>query len=84
MEAMCSGTPVLASRIDGNVGLLGEDYAGYFEPGDARALAQALLALRSNAPALAQLQTQCAAHAPLFAPAAERAALHRWVQDLSR
>lgn len=84
MEAVCSGTPVLASRIDGNVGLLGEDYAGYFEPGDAHALAQALLALRSNAPALAQLQAQCAARAHLFAPAAERAALHRWVEDLSR
>jgi putative glycosyltransferase (TIGR04348 family) len=83
MEAMCSGTPVLASRIDGNVGLLGEDYAGYFEPGDAQALAQALLALRTNAPALEQLQAQCAVRAPLFAPAAERAALHRWVQALS-
>ena len=83
MEAMCSGTPVLASRIDGNVGLLGEDYAGYFEPGDAHALAQALLALRTNARALAQLQAQCAVRAPLFAPAAERAALHRWVQALS-
>ena len=83
MEAMCSGTPVLASRIDGNVGLLGEDYAGYFEPGDAHALAQALLALRTNARALEQLQAQCAVRAPLFAPAAERAALHRWVQALS-
>ena len=83
MEAVCSGTPVLASRIDGNVGLLGEDYTGYFEAGDARALAQALLALRSNAPALAQLQAQCAVRAPLFAPPAERAALHRWVQALS-
>ena len=82
MEAICSGTPVLASRIDGNVGLLGEDYAGYFEPGDASALAQALLALRTDAPALAQLKAQCALRAPLFAPSAERAALHRWVQDL--
>ena len=83
MEAMCSGTPVLASRIDGNVGLLGEEYAGYFEPGDAHALAQALWALRTNARALAQLQAQCALRAPLFAPPAERAALHRWVQALS-
>ena len=83
MEAMCSGTPVLASRIDGNVGLLGEDYAGYFEPGDAHGLAQALWALRTNAPALAQLQAQCAVRAPLFAPPAERAALHSWVQALS-
>ncbi len=83
MEAMCSGSPVLASRIDGNVGLLGEDYAGYFEPGDAHALANALLALRTNTPALKQLQAQCAVRAPLFAPAAERAALHRWVKALS-
>ena len=83
MEAICSGTPVLASRIDGNVGLLGEDYAGYFEPGDAHGLSQALLALRTNAPALDQLKVQCAARAPLFAPQAERAGLHRWVQALS-
>ena len=82
MEAICSGTPVLASHIDGNVGLLGEDYAGYFEPGDAHALAQALMALRTQALALAQLKAQCALRAPLFAPPAERAALHRWVQDL--
>ena len=82
MEAICSGTPVLASHIDGNVGLLGEDYAGYFEPGDAHALAQALMALRTQALALAQLKAQCALRAPLFAPSAERAALHRWLQDL--
>jgi hypothetical protein len=28
MEAICSGVPVLASRIAGNIGMLGEDYAG--------------------------------------------------------
>jgi putative glycosyltransferase (TIGR04348 family) len=85
MEAICSGTPVLASRIDGNVGLLGEDYAGYFEPGDAQALAHLLQACRSpqNGPSLmAHLRHQCALRAPLFEPQAERAALHRWVQDL--
>ena len=30
MEAVRSGTPVLASRIPGNVGMLGLDYPGYF------------------------------------------------------
>src|SRR5690606_17615691 len=30
LEAVRCGTPVLASRIDGNVGMLGEAYAGYF------------------------------------------------------
>jgi putative glycosyltransferase (TIGR04348 family) len=85
MEAMCSGTPVLASRIDGNVGLLGEDYAGLFEPGNAQSLADLLLACRSPQTGhalVAHLQHQCALRAPLFEPSAERAALHRWVQDL--
>jgi putative glycosyltransferase (TIGR04348 family) len=85
MEAMCSGTPVLASRIDGNVGLLGKDYTGLFEPGNAQALADLLLACRSphtGHALVAHLQHQCALRAPLFEPSAERAALHRWVQDL--
>jgi putative glycosyltransferase (TIGR04348 family) len=85
MEAICSGTPVLVSRIDGNMGLLGEGYAGVFEPGDAQGLAERLLACRdtTGGPVLmAQLQGQCALRAPLFEPQAERAALHRWVQDL--
>jgi glycosyltransferase involved in cell wall biosynthesis len=85
MEAVCSGTPVLASRIDGNVGLLGEDYAGYFEPGDAPALAHFLQACRTTQNRhnlVAHLRHQCALRAPLFEPQAERAALHRWVQDL--
>ena len=30
----------MASRIAGNVGLLGEDYAGYFSTGDTRELAR--------------------------------------------
>lgn len=34
IEAMFCGTPVLASRISGNVGLLGEDYPAYFDYGD--------------------------------------------------
>ena len=33
MEAVRSGTPVLASRVAGNVGMLGADYEGYFEHG---------------------------------------------------
>ena len=31
LEAMAMGVPVLASRIEGNLGLLGDDYPGYFE-----------------------------------------------------
>jgi putative glycosyltransferase (TIGR04348 family) len=85
MEAICSGTPVLATRIDGNVGLLGEDYGGLFDVGDACALAVLLRACRAPAQGgglLATLAGQCALRAPLFDPRAEQAALHRWVHDL--
>jgi glycosyltransferase involved in cell wall biosynthesis len=82
MEAVLSGTPVLASRIPGNIGMLGEDYAGYFAPGNAQALADLLKRCRQDAGLLVQLQAQCALRAPLFAPEAEAAALHKLVQDL--
>jgi putative glycosyltransferase (TIGR04348 family) len=41
-EAAVAGVPILASRMDGNVGLLGRDYPGYFPVGDTRALARLL------------------------------------------
>lgn len=95
MEAVCSGTPVLASRVSGNVGLLGADYAGYFEHGDADALAGLLLRCRreqvaSAAPPgenptgglLERLRRQCAIRAPLFDPARERAALLSLIDEL--
>ncbi len=91
MEAVCSGTPVLASRIDGNVGMLGADYAGYFEPGNASALVELLLRWRAaqavqGTPGdlVQRLQAQCAARARLFAPSAEQAALQALVHDLLR
>jgi putative glycosyltransferase (TIGR04348 family) len=84
MEAAACGTAVLASRVDGNVGMLGEDYAGYFPWGDAAALAALILRCRNadSDPLLATLQRQCAKRAPLFAPEAERAALHSLVREL--
>jgi putative glycosyltransferase (TIGR04348 family) len=87
MEAIRSGTPVLASRIDGNVGMLGADYAGYFPWGDAQALANLLLRCRDDAHGAAsifsRLQAQCRLRAPLFEPAAERTALLALLQELT-
>jgi glycosyltransferase involved in cell wall biosynthesis len=72
LEAVQSGTPVLASRISGNVGMLGADYAGYFDVGDAAGLA-ALVKRSATAPDFwAHLQTQCALRAELFEPAVEK------------
>jgi putative glycosyltransferase (TIGR04348 family) len=82
IEAVRSGTPVLASRIDGNVGLLGPDYAGYFEPGDDAALARLLEQARDDADMLAGLRRQIGWRAPRFAPEAEAGTLQRLVEEL--
>jgi len=75
IESIRSGTAVLASRIDGNVGLLGDDYAGYFPVGDAGALADILVRLRDDPAMLPLLQHQCAARSGAFDPTIEAAAL---------
>jgi len=82
IEAVTSGVPVLASDIGGNRGMLGADYAGYFAPGDAAALARLIDRALTDAAFIALLHRQCAARAPLFAPAAEQAALLQLVDNL--
>jgi putative glycosyltransferase (TIGR04348 family) len=85
MEAAACGTPVLASDIAGNLGMLGADYAGYFPWGDAQSLAALILRCRNadgTDKLLTKLQRQCAKRAPLFAPGAERAALSGLVREL--
>lgn len=88
MEAIRGGTPVLASRIDGNLGMLGGDYAGCFEASDAAGLAALLrrcaagLADPAADSLLARITRQCERRAPLFDPDRERAAVLRLVADL--
>ncbi len=82
IEALRSGTPVIASNIDGNLGLLGSDHGGLFPVGDDAALAALLERARDDAAMLAALQRQGDLRAPLFTPQAEAAALHRIVAGL--
>jgi putative glycosyltransferase (TIGR04348 family) len=82
IEALRSGTPVLASRVDGNTGLLGGDWPLLFEPGDDQGLAAQLRRLRAAPAILTDLSPRIAALADDFAPERERAALHALVADL--
>ena len=82
IEAITRGTPVLASRIAGNLGLLGEDYEGGFDFGDDAQLATLLQRCRDESAMLARLQAQCALRAPRFAPDQERADLRALVRRL--
>ncbi len=82
IEAVTSGVAVLASDISGNRGMLGEEYAGYFPPGDAAALAALIERCASDIPFHALLQRQCALRAALFTPEAEQTALLQLVENL--
>jgi glycosyltransferase involved in cell wall biosynthesis len=81
IEAVASGVPVVASRIPGNIGMLGRDYEGYFPVGDAAQLARVLERASRDAAFLTRLRQQCALRAPLFAPARERAEVSKLVAD---
>jgi putative glycosyltransferase (TIGR04348 family) len=86
IEALRLGTPVLASRIDGNVGLLGRDYAGYFRWGNATQLSAMLVQCRASMlrgeGLLPRLTGQCRALSPRFDPGAEAAALEGVLAEL--
>ena len=75
VEAVTAGTPVLGSRMSGNVGMLGRDYVGWFEVGDAAGLAALVTRCANDRTFLERLVRQCAQRAPLFSPRAEAAAL---------
>ena len=82
IEAVTAGVPVLASDISGNRGMLGDDYAGYFAPGDSDALAQLIARTQADPGFYARLRAQCDARAMLFSPARERAALLQLLDNL--
>jgi putative glycosyltransferase (TIGR04348 family) len=82
VEAVSSGTPVLASRIPGHVGLLGADHPGLFEPGDAAALATLIGRCLDEPAMLPALSAAAARRAPLFEPAREQATLRGLMAEL--
>ncbi|HXV07286.1 MAG TPA: selenoneine biosynthesis selenosugar synthase SenB [Burkholderiales bacterium] len=82
VEAVTAGTAVLASRVSGNVGMLGHGYAGYFPAGDAQALARLVQRCWSDAAFHRRLARECRARRALFTPAHERAALLRVLSEM--
>ena len=81
-EALASRVPVLSTRIDGSMGVLGRDHPGLFPVGDAVALT-ALLARAENDPAfLAALRAASEQLRPLVDPALEREAWRGLLAEL--
>jgi glycosyltransferase involved in cell wall biosynthesis len=79
-EAIVASVPILASRIGGNVGILGADYPGLFDVGDTEQLALLLARAETHPEFLAELRDRGKKLAPLFDPAREEQA---WAELLS-
>ena len=80
-EALADGVPILASRMSGNIGLLGADYPGYFPVGDARALARLLVRAASDAEFYARLKKWCVGLAAMVQPKREREAWEKLLEE---
>jgi putative glycosyltransferase (TIGR04348 family) len=80
-EAIVAGVPVIASNIPGSIGLLGEDYPGYYPVGDTEALAAMLSRAETDPGFLSRLTRACTERAPLFTPERE---LDSWRSLLAR
>lgn len=82
-EAIACGTPVVASAIDGNIGLLGDAYRGFFPTGDTRALAALIDRCITDTPFLAQLRRSVAARRALVDPRREARAWKQLIRSLT-
>ena len=82
VEAVTAGTAVLASRVSGNVGMLGTGYPGYFDSGDASGLARRLVQASEEASYLRGLERACAARRKLFKPETEARAVRQLLRQM--
>lgn len=80
-EAIACGVPVLASRIPGNRGLLGDDYPGYYTLEDERELAGLMSRLEHDKRFVLSLMRGVARRRHLTEAGAEQSALEALVRD---
>jgi putative glycosyltransferase (TIGR04348 family) len=81
-EALAAGTPVIASHMPGNVGLLGKDYLGYFPVEDEQTLAQQLVRAATDRDFYRALQAQCRERKKLISQSAEKRALRALLREV--
>ena len=81
-EATVAGLPVIASDIDGSVGLLGDDYKGYFPVQDTKALRELLLKAEAEPEYISLLEKQCNRCATMFTREAEKQGWANLLKDM--
>jgi putative glycosyltransferase (TIGR04348 family) len=82
-EAIVHGVPVLASRIAGNLGLLGDDYPAYYPVLDSAALAELMRRAATEASFYDDLVRRVRRLAPQFRPEREREAWRGLLSELT-
>ncbi len=82
-EAIMASVPILASRIPGNVGLLGGDYPGYFEFGGTDELCSLLLRSETDRQFYDRLASAVANRQHLFSVTRERESWRELLEELS-
>ncbi len=81
-EAVTLSVPVLSSHIAGSIGLLGDDYPGFFPYEDTQALADLMVRVETDADFYRDLQVHCERQRPLFEPARERESWRQLLAEL--
>jgi putative glycosyltransferase (TIGR04348 family) len=81
-EAIVAGIPVLASRIPGSVGILGDDFPGYFETGATAELAELISHAERDREFFGELKRACNRLIPLFDPECEQASWRELLDEL--
>src|SRR6516165_2171747 len=81
-EAIACSVPVISSRISGSIGLLGEEYPGYFPMGDTEVLSDLLRHSETDAGFYEALTSWCERRAALVNPDNERRAWQDLLHEL--
>ena len=82
-EAIAARVPIIASCVDGNVGILGKDYPGYFEVGNTKQLARLLTRAETSPQYLAKLKSSTKGLAVLVDPSQEVQAWSDLINELT-
>jgi glycosyltransferase involved in cell wall biosynthesis len=81
-EAIACSVPVISSRISGSIGLLGEEYPGYFPVGDTPALSDLLRRAEIDRGFYKSLTSWCDRRTAMVNPANERRAWQDLLHEL--
>ena len=83
-EALADCIPVISSRIAGSVGILGEEYPGYYEVENEHDLARVLTRVETDPLFLQELKQWCTDLSPIVDPATEQSLWNDLIQEAVR